>query len=94
MKVLALNKLFKEGKITKEFYDMSMNILKNLLNQSKKVNILYMTNQENNLDNALDMFINAMRLFISTELMREHGDDWERKYFETLYDQQKKNLGR
>ena len=26
--VLALNKLFKEGKITKEFYDMSMNILK------------------------------------------------------------------
>ena len=40
-----------------------------------------MTNQENNLDNALDMFINAMRLFISTELMREHGDDWERKYF-------------
>tara|TARA_B110000046_G_scaffold22166_1_gene20831 strand:+ start:56 stop:940 length:885 start_codon:yes stop_codon:yes gene_type:complete len=52
-----------------------------------------MTNQENNLDNALDMFINAMRLFISTELMREHGDDWERKYFETLYDQQKKIWG-
>ena len=30
------DKLFKEGKITKEFYDMSMNILKNLLNQSLK----------------------------------------------------------
>lgn len=52
-----------------------------------------MKNLENNLDKALDMFINAMRLFISTELKREYGDDWEKKYFETLNDQQKKNWG-
>jgi len=52
-----------------------------------------MKNLENNLDKALDMFINAMRLFISTELKREYGDDWEKIYFETLYDQQKKNWG-
>jgi len=52
-----------------------------------------MKNLENNLDKALDMFINAMRLFISTELKRKYGDDWEKIYFETLNDQQKKNWG-
>jgi hypothetical protein len=50
-----------------------------------------MKNLENNLDKALDMFINEMRLFISTELKREYGNDWEKIYFETLHDQQKKN---
>ena len=52
-----------------------------------------MKNLENNLDKALDMFINAMRLFISTELKRKYGDEWEKIYFETLNDQQKKNWG-
>lgn len=36
-------------------------------------NSLFMKNLENNLDKALDMFINAMRLFISTELKRKYG---------------------
>ena len=50
-----------------------------------------MDNKETNLDKALNEFINAMRLFISTELIIENGDDWEEKYVETLYDQQKRS---
>lgn len=46
-----------------------------------------------NLDYALNKFITAMRLFISTELRRKYGDTWERNYFEGLSEHQKKAWG-
>lgn len=46
-------------------------------------------NDEVNLFKAFGKFLNAMRLFISSELKRKYGDTWEKKYFESLTPNQK-----
>ena len=46
-------------------------------------------NQTLNLFIALGKFINAMRLFISSELQKEHGASWGKVYAESLLDIQK-----
>lgn len=46
-------------------------------------------NKRNNLDKALGLFIEAMRLFIPNELKNVYGDRWTGEYYETLSDKQK-----
>lgn len=50
-----------------------------------------MENQRNNLDRALAMFIEAMRMFISLEMAREYGKSWDQEYYEALSDHQKRD---
>ncbi|NVK75955.1 MAG: hypothetical protein HWE24_20965 [Oceanospirillaceae bacterium] len=38
------------------------------------------------IEKALKLFINEIRIFISTELSKEYGESWERKYFQSLND--------
>jgi hypothetical protein len=52
-----------------------------------------MTGNEQKLNSALSEFITAMRILISTELQRTNGADWERIYFDTLSEHQKKIWG-
>jgi hypothetical protein len=42
-----------------------------------------------NLNQALELFIKAMRLFISTEMSRVYGENWEVEYLSTLNEKQK-----
>jgi len=46
-------------------------------------------NNRNNLDKALGQFIEAMRLFLTSELQNEYGKLWEQEYYNTLSDKQK-----
>ena len=48
-------------------------------------------NNRNNLDKALGQFIEAMRLFLTSELQNEYGKFWEQEYYDTLSDKQKKD---
>ena len=48
-----------------------------------------MKNNRNNLDKALGQFIEAMRLFLASELQNEFGKTWELVYYDTLSDKQK-----
>ena len=48
-----------------------------------------MSEEESDLDRALEKFIISMRLFIPTELNRRYGDDWERRYLDSLNDNDK-----
>ncbi|EAR16475.1 Swt1 family HEPN domain-containing protein [Robiginitalea biformata] len=53
-----------------------------------------MERKETNLFIALGAFIQAMRLFISTELKSRFGDNWERKYFDKLLPQLQEAWGK
>jgi len=48
-----------------------------------------LTNQTLNLFIGLGKFINAMRLFITDELQKIHGDSWQKIYLDSLLDNQK-----
>ena len=48
-----------------------------------------MKNNRNNLDKALGQFIEAMRLFLATELKNEYGESWESEYYNALSEKQK-----
>jgi hypothetical protein len=48
-----------------------------------------LTNQPLNLFIGLGKFINAMRLFITDELQKIHGDSWQKIYLDSLLDNQK-----
>lgn len=53
-----------------------------------------MKKEEINIFKALGLFIQAMRLFVSTELKKKHGIAWERKYFECIMPVQKDSWGK
>jgi hypothetical protein len=42
-----------------------------------------------NLNQALELFIKAMRIFISTEMSRVYGENWDVEYLSTLNEKQK-----
>lgn len=48
-----------------------------------------MKNNRNNLDKALGQFIEAIRLFLVSELKREYGKSWELEYYNALSEKQK-----
>jgi len=48
-------------------------------------------NKRNNLDKALGLFIEALRLFIPSEMKNEYGKLWDQEYYECLSDKQKKD---
>ena len=45
--------------------------------------------KKQNLNQALELFITAMRIFISTEMSKIYGEKWEVEYFNTLNEKQK-----
>src|SRR5690625_3917747 len=47
--------------------------------------------QRNNLDRALGLFIEAMRMFISLEMAKEYGKSWDQEYYDCLNDHQKRD---
>ena len=48
-----------------------------------------MEKNRENLDKALGLFIEAMRLFLAAELKKEYGDAWALEYYNVLSDKQK-----
>ncbi len=48
-------------------------------------------NQRNNLDKALGLFIEAMRLFIPIEMEKEYGKQWDQEYYECLSEKQQRD---
>ncbi len=48
-----------------------------------------MKNNRNNLDKALGQFIEAIRLFLVSELKKEYGKSWELEYYNSLSEKQK-----
>lgn len=48
-----------------------------------------MSQTTDNMYKALGLFIEALRPYIVSVMTEEHGDNWERFYIETLYDNQK-----
>jgi len=46
-------------------------------------------NNRNNLDKALGLFIEALRLFLPNELKNEYGKLWDQEYYNVLSDKQK-----
>lgn len=50
-----------------------------------------MNNKRNNLDRALGLFIEAMRLFLPLELKKEYGKQWDQEYYNALTDKQKQD---
>src|SRR5690625_436267 len=47
--------------------------------------------QRNNLDRALGQFIEAMRMFISLEMIKEYGKSWDQEYYGCLSENQKRD---